>query len=104
MTHIDINTDVNGYAVTYRIGGLLFVGTCSACPEQYDVYDNTFKQVGYIRLRFGHLRCDYPDCGGDTIYYHMFYDDWQGEFDSEEDRLMHLNLIAEKINEQKEKV
>lgn len=44
-----------------------FVQTCSACPEQYEVFAGD-QQVGYIRLRHGFFRVDYPDCGGETIY------------------------------------
>jgi hypothetical protein len=44
--------------------GLRLELTCSACPEQYDV----FLKVGYLRLRHGEFRVDYPDCGGETIY------------------------------------
>jgi len=43
------------------------VKTCSACPEQYDAYLDG-KQVGYLRLRHGHFRVDFPDVNGETIY------------------------------------
>lgn len=42
--------------------------TCGACPEQYEAYDEDGNQVGYLRLRHGRFRVDYPDCGGETIY------------------------------------
>ncbi|SRR6266852_560406 len=45
--------------------------TCSACPEQYDAYiegQGEIGKVGYLRLRHGYFRVDYPDCGGETIY------------------------------------
>lgn len=41
--------------------------TCVACPEQYDAFIGN-KQVGYLRLRHGYFRVDYPNCGGETIY------------------------------------
>ena len=41
--------------------------TCFACPEQYDAFIGDI-QVGYLRLRHGYFRVDYPDCGGKTIY------------------------------------
>lgn len=41
--------------------------TCSACPEQYDVYKDG-KQVGYLRLRHGYFVASYLDCGGETVY------------------------------------
>ena len=45
------------------------VQTCGACPEQYDVFDEeTDEQVGYLRLRHGGFRVEYPDCGGETVY------------------------------------
>lgn len=43
--------------------------TCQACPEQYEVFlEGTKVQAGYLRLRHGSFRVDYPDCGGETIY------------------------------------
>lgn len=39
--------------------------TCSACPEQYDVYLNG-QCVAYLRLRHGRFRADVPF--GHTVY------------------------------------
>ena len=58
--------------------------TCPCCPEQYDVFDSEGKKVGYLRLRHGGFRADYPDCGGDTVYRYSFDDAWKGIFDDEE--------------------
>ena len=58
--------------------------TCGACPEQYDVFDSEGKQVGYLRLRHGGFRADYPDCGGETVYSYRFDDGWKGIFADEE--------------------
>lgn len=41
--------------------------TCLACPEQYDVYDPSGRQVGYFRLRHGRFTVEYPDCGGKLL-------------------------------------
>lgn len=41
--------------------------TSGACPEQYDAYIGD-RMVGYLRLRHGCFRVDYPDCGGETIF------------------------------------
>jgi hypothetical protein len=41
--------------------------TCSTCPEQYDAFIGD-RKVGYLRLRWGEFRVDYPDCGGEMIY------------------------------------
>jgi hypothetical protein len=55
------------YDYPEEINGAKLVRTCMACPEQYEVfYDN--QQIGYLRLRHGHFRADYPDCGGETVY------------------------------------
>lgn len=50
------------------IDGLKLVCTCMACPEQYDVFDSSGNKVGYLRLRHGNFRADFPDCGGETVY------------------------------------
>ncbi len=44
--------------------------TSTFCPEQYDAYDDQsgMEMVGYLRLRHGHFRVDFPDCGGETIF------------------------------------
>ena len=51
-----------------EVDGLKLVCTSIACPEQYDVFDPSGKKVGYLRLRHGKFRADYPDCGGETVY------------------------------------
>lgn len=62
------------------INGYDLVRTCTACPQEYDVYKNG-EQVGYLRLRHGTFRADVPDCGGKTVYLShpkgdgTFYDD-----------------------------
>jgi hypothetical protein len=50
------------------IHGYRLKKTCSACPEQYDVFDDLGQQVAYLRLRHGGFRADVPDVGGETIY------------------------------------
>lgn len=52
----------------FDYGGIHLKRTCLACPEQYDAFDGAGKMVGYFRLRHGHFRVDYPDCGGETVY------------------------------------
>lgn len=51
-----------------EIDGFRLVCTSIACPEQYNVFDSSGKQVGYLRLRHGKFRADVPDCGGETVY------------------------------------
>ena len=93
------------YYTTFTHKNLEFKLTCNACPEQYDVFDlnNNKKQVGYVRLRWGTLRCSYPDVGGHNIYEVSFseseHDHYKGCFSSEEEREKHLKEIAEAILE-----
>ena len=76
---------------------LRFVKTCSACPEQYDVFNIKNEQVGYVRLRWGGLTCECPDYGGEVIYSADVGDGWSGCFESEEQRQEHLENIADAI-------
>lgn len=80
-----------------KIKGLNFVKTCSACPEQYEVFKGRRKQVGYVRLRWGSLTCEYPDVGGEYIYTANIGNGYTGEFENQEQREYHLNAIADKI-------
>lgn len=69
---VDQNNKYGGYGISDRdiiIGRYRLICTCGACPEQYDVFDDTTGvKVGYLRLRHGYFRADYPDCGGETVY------------------------------------
>lgn len=49
------------------INGYQLVMTCSACPEQYDVFKDGDK-VGYLRLRHGEFYAKCPDVGGKIVY------------------------------------
>ena len=88
--------NITRYPAT-EINELVFVKTCGACPEQYDVFDSNGNQVGYVRLRFGYLQVDYPDYDGEVIYDHEFSDEWKGSF-TEEEREHYLKEIAEAIS------
>lgn len=72
---------------------ITFVKTCWACPEQYDAFFEG-KKVGYLRLRHGTFRVDYPDCGGENIY--IGYPAGDGCFD-EEERAGYLQKAANAI-------
>jgi hypothetical protein len=65
--------------------------TSFAYPEQYDVFDKDGKQCGYIRLRNGKLRCDFPECGGETLY--SAEPKGGGCFADDEERKYHLAKI-----------
>lgn len=81
------------------IRGLNFIETCSVCPEQYYVKDEQGNMIGYIRLRYGELTCEYPDVGGELIYSQYFDNDWMGCFESDEQCESYLSIIADKILE-----
>jgi len=74
--------------------------SCFMCPEQWDVFSNFFDKVGYIRLRHGEFRVDYPDCGGKTLISENigFYGD--GAFINEEIRNVYLLKAVKAIDEE----
>lgn len=76
---------------------LKFKQTCFVCPEQYDVFDGKGQQVGYVRLRSGRFRVDYPNCGGETLIALSYGDGLTGCFESAEDRDEHLRMAAKAI-------
>ena len=91
--------------------------TCEACPEQYWVHTGA-KTIGYIRLRWGHLTCDYlpegkPKLSDDDIRVldHLFRnrenDEYKGSFDTDEERKFWLDkckdaLMAEFLKHKKD--
>ena len=85
----------------YEVNNLNFHQTCSACPEQYDVYDENNSYIGYVRLRWGELRADYIDeyQGIEEEVFFEKLDDFQGNFINEEQRSHYLNEIATVLNE-----
>lgn len=89
--------DMNESLYVEFIKGLKFACTCSGCPEQYDVFDSNDNIVGYVRLRWGELTCNYPNVDGELIYEASVGDDWCGSFKSEKQRVHYLNVIANKI-------
>lgn len=81
----------------YEVKGLTFVQTCICCPEQYDVMDSRNNLVGYVRLRYGHLSCSYPDVKGEYVYLESVGSDMTGIFVDEEQRMYYLDKIADSI-------
>lgn len=68
------------------------VQTCSACPEQYDVFCDGV-QVGYLRLRHGCFRAEH---NGKTVY--TAAPDGDGQFEPEE-RKRYLNAACKAIRD-----
>lgn len=77
---------------------------CDCCPEQYWAHSGT-KTIGYIRLRWGQLTCDYlpsgkPQLAGDSIRVleHKWEDDdYKGGFDNEAERTEWLDKCKEAL-------
>lgn len=69
--------------------------TCSACPEQYDVFKNG-EQVGYLRLRHGEFTAEVPNCGGETV---LETEEMNGEgiFDDDE-RTEYLTMAIDAVD------
>ena len=88
----------------HLIGGLRFVLTSYAFPEQYDVLDADGERVAYVRLRHGTLRVDMPDCGERTVYSIIFADEdgAYGNFRDAGQRAEYLDIIAEIIMKEME--
>ena len=78
------------------VGDFIFVLTCTACPEQYDVFDLHGNQVAYVRLRFGNLYAKCPDYGDHEIY--QANPNGSGCFANDEERQYHLSNIAKAIS------
>lgn len=79
--------------------------TCECCPEQYWVKTGT-ETIGYIRLRFGHLTCEYLPQGKLTdsdimVYEYTFNDrvddEYKGCFDTEDERKYHLSKCKDTL-------
>jgi hypothetical protein len=81
----------------FFIEGFTLNLTSFAYPEQYEVFDKDGNQCGYIRLRNGKLRCDFPDCGDETLYSAEPKGD--GWFADNEERQFYLAKIIECIKE-----
>ena len=84
------------------INGYEFVLTCSACPEQYDVYKNG-EYVAYVRLRYGMLTVTPTkngeiDWDAENIYEKQWHDRWLGNFPEKERKPLMYN-IAKTIDE-----
>ena len=87
----------------FDLNQIELVMTCAACPEQYDAFYKG-KQVGYLRLRHGEFRVDFPTCGDETIFYS---EEMQGDGMFEDDEREHFlteakKAIVEKLKEEKE--
>lgn len=78
----------------YKIGDYIVERTCSACPEQYDVfYDG--RQAGYLRFRFGRFTAYYfPKDSNewDLVYQKKDWSPLQGCFENNKDRMFYIEI------------
>lgn len=87
----------------YELNGYRFRMTCAGCPEQYDVFDEDYNQIAYIRLRWGYASCECPDVGGEEVYgEELDSSGWQGVFDSNEQREEFFEKCVDAIDEWRE--
>lgn len=75
-----------------NILGCSLILTSEAFPEQYDVYKGK-HQIGYLRLRNGKFRANYPRHGGEEIFFHEFDDALKGHFDDDDERTRFLEMV-----------
>lgn len=72
--------------------------TSGACPEQYEAFLGE-RQVGYLRLRHGWFRVDFPRCGDETILEGDPMGDGQFEPEEREEWLLKAKVaICEHLN------
>jgi hypothetical protein len=91
------------YNVEYNIKGLKLVQTCSACPEQYDVFDETGEKVAYLRLRWGYFSARVPNSVGQEVYDANIGDGMTGCFTGEAEREKHLTKAVKAIKKELKK-
>lgn len=73
---------------------LRLVQTSGACPEQYDIFDESEELVGYLRLRHGHFTAQALNVSVDVVYSASTKGD--GIFESDE-REYHLGRALTEI-------
>jgi hypothetical protein len=84
-----------------RIDGFVLRCICGACPEAYEVFDAEGNQVGYLRLRRGWFRADYPKANGEIVYESRPKGD--GVFDDEE-RMEELTKAVRALKERRDEI
>lgn len=88
-------------AVKQRLAevGLTMNLTCSAAPEQYELFRGD-EPSGYVRIRRSHFTVDYPDAGGENLY-DGTADGYGGFTDHEREGclLLAINLITQRMAE-----
>ena len=65
------------------IGSIVFAQITGICPQQFYAYLGT-RRVGYVRLKYGCLTCEYDGCGGEVVFQAMTVGYYCFEGDEEE--------------------
>lgn len=97
---------------------IVFKRSCSACPEQYDIYtENSSHEIGLVHLRHGYFSvsnrydetvfgCDFPlEIGDDDIQpeeFEIIGANPDGGFDSDEQRDAYLSIAARFIAQEED--
>jgi hypothetical protein len=76
----------------FKHNGITLAPPCAACPEQYDALDQSRNQIGYLRLRHGEFRVNFPNVHSSIIYEASPKED--GGFDDDDDDEREGFLIA----------
>lgn len=79
-------------------GGKLFVMTCCACPEQYDVFNKNNEKVGYVRLRWGRFTVSCPGPHDELVYSAESGGNLDGCFYDSDERVYQLLMAAKAID------
>lgn len=79
-----------------EINGLEFKQVNAISPESYDIFKGD-RQIGYVQLRWGVLKCLTLKYKGRLIYEHVFQDKTDGQFSTEEQRSKYLGIVADKL-------
>ena len=82
-----------------KVNEFTFVQTSKFYPEAYDIFDHNGTQVGHASLRWGRLSCHYLNKNGERFYESFFERDHMGEFDTEEQRRIFLEDVANALSE-----
>lgn len=87
-----------------RIEKYIFIKTCDACPEQYDVLREHAAgdqyEIAYARLRHGSFTVQNEPLG-EMIYQHTFKEPL-GQFPDEKVRMKYLRKAIKKIDAYRE--
>jgi hypothetical protein len=89
-------TILKGTDTAYRL-----VLTCLACPEAWSVHLDE-REVGYLRLRYGHFTARFPDHNGKMVF-ETTQIQGDGCFADEKERMRNLKKAITRIHREVKK-